>query len=53
MTQSEFIEKFMWLLLLNYNSFIFPVWENGKVKQLWPLKPRTVTFLEDLSNEIL
>ena len=28
MTQSEFIEKFMWLLLLNYNSFIFPVWES-------------------------
>lgn len=52
MTQSEFIEKFMWLLLLNYNSFIFPVWEGGKVTQLWPLKPRTVTFLEDLSNEI-
>ncbi len=52
MTQSEFIEKFMWLLLLNYNSFIFPVWEGGKVKQLWPLKPKTVTFLEDLANEI-
>ena len=52
MTQSEFIEKFMWLLLLNYNSFIFPVWEGGRVTQLWPLKPRTVTFLEDLSNEI-
>lgn len=53
MTQSEFIEKFMWLLLLNYNSFIIPFYdENGIPIELWPIKPKRVTFIKDLSNEL-
>lgn len=53
MTQSEFIEKFMWLLLLNYNSFIIPFYDkNGIPTELWPIKPKRVTFIKDLSNEL-
>ena len=53
MTQSEFIEKFMWLLLLNYNSFIIPFYdEKGTPTELWPIKPKRVTFIKDLSDEL-
>lgn len=61
MTTSEFIEKTMWLLLLNYNAFILPtyyVWEdeNGNQKRyytgLYPLKPTQVDFIEDTTGTL-
>lgn len=52
MTQSEFIEKFLWLYFLNYNSFILPVFENGVPTALYPLKPSKVNFIQDPSGEI-
>lgn len=56
MTTSEFLEKVMWLLLLNYNAFILPtyyVWtdkdgtERRQYDGLYPLKPTQVDFIED------
>lgn len=60
MTTSEFLEKIMWLLLLNYNAFILPVhkmWEkNGEriktLESLYPLKPAQVEFVEDKTNRL-
>lgn len=50
MTTSDFIEKFVWLLFLNYNVFILKVYEGGKLKSLYPLKPTQVDFLSDPSG---
>lgn len=56
MTTSEFIEKTTWLLYMNYNVFIFPVYEVYKdnrgnesryYKALYPLNPIRVDFLQD------
>ena len=47
MTTSDFIEKIAWLLLLNYNAFIYPFWEGDTLKYLYPLYPRTVEFDPD------
>lgn len=57
MTTSEFLEKVTWLLLLNYNAFIVPIyseWEDEKTGQtrryyeaLYPIKPTQVDFIED------
>lgn len=58
MTTSEFIEKIIWNLFLNYNSFIIPVYYTWKDKDdgnkekryytgLYPVQPRQVDFLED------
>lgn len=61
MTTSEFLEKVMWLLLLNYNAFIFPtyyIYTNKDGTQvriydgLYPLKPTLVEFVEDASNRL-
>lgn len=61
MTTSEFLEKITWLLLLNYNAFIFPtyyVYTNKDGTQvrvydgLYPLKPASVEFIEDESNRL-
>jgi HK97 family phage portal protein len=61
MTTSEFLEKIMWLLLLNYNAFILPtyyVWEDKDGTQrryydgLYPLKPTQVDFIEDASGRL-
>lgn len=61
MTTSEFLEKIVWLLLLNYNVFILPtyyVWtdesgnEQRKYDGLYPLKPTQVTFIEDPSGQL-
>ena len=61
MTTSEFLEKVMWLLLLNYNAFILPtyyIWEDEKGIQkrkysgLYPLKPTQVDFIEDASGRM-
>lgn len=62
MTASEFIEKTMWLLLLNYNAFIIPVYytwtdENSGAERryyeaLYPIKPADVYFIEDASGRL-
>ena len=61
MTTSEFLEKVMWLLLLNYNAFILPtyyMWEDErgiqkrKYSGLYPLNPTQVDFIEDASGRM-
>lgn len=61
MTTSEFLEKILWLLLLNYNAFVLPtyyIWEDEKGIQkrkysgLYPLKPTQVDFIEDGSGRM-
>ena len=62
MTTSEFIEKVCWLLLLNYNAFIIPVfrvWQDEKTKDerryyeaLYPINPTQVDFIEDGSGRM-
>lgn len=57
MTTSEFIEKIMWILLMNYNAFIVPtykVWiddntgvERREYEALYPINPTQVNFIED------
>jgi HK97 family phage portal protein len=44
MTTSDFIEKIAWTLLLNYNAFIYPIWEGKVLKALYPLQPNLVEF---------
>lgn len=59
MTTSEFIEKIIWSLFLNYNAFIIPVfytWEDEKGNTqrhytgLYPVQPREVDFYEDAAG---
>lgn len=61
MTTSEFIEKIIWQLFLNYNAFIIPtyyVWKDkdGNEKRsydgFYPVAPTNVDFLEDASNTL-
>ena len=61
MTTSDFLEKCMWLLLLNYNVFIVPVFyswkdkkgvEHRKYIQLYPIQPQQVDFIEDAKGEL-
>lgn len=62
MTTSEFIEKTVWLLLMNYNAFIVPVyetWVDDKTGQerryyeaLYPINPTQVDFIEDGSGRL-
>ena len=57
MTTSDFLEKIVWLLLLNSNVFILPIystWTDQKTGEerryyeaLYPLKPTQVDFLQD------
>lgn len=47
MTTSDFIEKVVWNLLLNYNSFVYPIYENGKLVALYPMQPTLVEFDPD------
>ena len=57
MTASEFIEKTVYLLLMNYNAFIIPTyytWTDEKTGQerryydsLFPINPTQVDFIED------
>ena len=56
MTTSEFIEKIVWNLFLNYNSFIIPTFtswidENGNEQRnyngLYPVQPTGVEFQQD------
>ena len=62
MTASDFLEKVVWLLLLNYNAFIIPVyytWTDDKTgaerrsyEALFPIKPTQVDFIEDASGKL-
>ena len=56
MTTSEFIEKTIWLLFMNYNVFIYPTCDtyidnNGNQQSyytgFYPLNPSQVDFLQD------
>lgn len=50
MTTTDLIEKITWQLFFNYNAFVLPVWENGKLVALFPLQPQQVDFLQDTSE---
>lgn len=62
MTTSEFLEKTIWLLLLNYNAFIIPTyytWVDEKTgaerryyDALYPINPTQVDFIEDASGRL-
>lgn len=62
MTTSEFIEKTVWLLLMNYNVFIIPTYytwidektgaERRYYDSLYPLNPTQVDFIEDASGRL-
>lgn len=62
MTTSEMLEKTVWLLLLNYNAFIIPIyrtWVDPKTgderryyEALYPINPTNVTFIEDTSGRL-
>lgn len=57
MTTSEFIEKIVWMLLMNYNAFVIPTyytWIDDKTgaerryyESLYPINPTQVDFIED------
>ena len=62
MTTSEFFEKITWLLLLNYNAFVIPIYytwtdkktgeERRQYEALYPIKPNQVDFIEDASGKL-
>ena len=62
MTTSEFLEKVTWLLLLNYNAFVVPIyrtWIDKKTGQerryyekLLPVNPTQVNIIQDASGEL-
>lgn len=61
MTQADFIEKIFWQLFLNYNSFVIPTYELKIDKDrnsykdytgLYPVQPKQVDFLQDLTGEL-
>ena len=62
MTTSEFLEKTIWMLLLNYNAFIIPTyytWVDDKTgaerryyDALYPINPTQVDFIEDASGRL-
>ena len=62
MTTSEFLEKLVWLLLMNYNAFVIPVYETWidkktgaerrNYKALYPINPTQVDFIEDQEGRL-
>jgi HK97 family phage portal protein len=61
MTKSDFLEKIMWQLYFNYNSFIMPTYytwtdSNGTEKRsytgLYPIQPTFVEFIQDVSETL-
>lgn len=62
MTTSDFLEKTVWLLLLNYNVFIIPTyytWVDDKTgverryyESLYPINPTQVDFIEDAAGRL-
>lgn len=52
MTTSDFVERVVWNLLFNYNSFVLPTWdESNNLTALYPIQPNQVDFLQDRSGE--
>lgn len=47
MTTTDFIEKIAWTLLLNYNAFVYPMWDKNNLVALYPLQPSLVEFDND------
>lgn len=62
MTTSEFIEKVVWMLLMNYNAFVIPTYytwtdpntgaERRYYDALYPINPTQVDFIEDGSGRL-
>lgn len=54
MTTRDFLEKVIWLLYMNYNAFIYPIYdrEQGEYSAFYPLNPTTVTFLQDATGKL-
>lgn len=56
MTTLDFLEKTTWLLLLNYNAFIIPIYRNEtsgrSYEAFYPIKPTQVEFIQDQSGEL-
>ena len=61
MTTSDFLEKITWLLFLNYNVFIVPIfyeWTddkgvvNRRYEALYPINPSQVDFIEDAGGRL-
>src|SRR5690606_15368224 len=61
MTTSEFIEKVIWLLFMNYNAFIIPIFdsdfssgvERRTYRAFYPVDPSRVEFLQTPTGEML
>ena len=63
MTTSEFIEKIAWILLMNYNAFVIPVYSTWKdeasgvtrrrYEAFYPILPSQVDFIQDASGRLL
>lgn len=62
MTTSELLEKTCWLLLMNYNAFLIPiyrVWKDEKTgaerkiyDAIYPIQPTDVYFIQDASGDL-
>ena len=54
MTTRDFIEKIIWLLYMNYNVFIYPMYDNAlkEYTAFYPLNPTTVTYLQDEAGRL-
>lgn len=61
MTTRDFLEKITWLLFLNYNVFIYPMYDiriendgstTRNYKAIYPLQPISVQFLQDPSGKL-
>lgn len=61
MSTRDFLEKITWLLYLNYNAFIYPIYDlipdaQGRqtryYRGFYPLNPRQVDFLQDESGQL-
>lgn len=57
MTTRDFLEKIMWLLLMNCNCFIYPMYatdESGGTNYtgFYPLNPNRVEFLQDATDKL-
>ena len=62
MTTSEFIEKIIWMLLMNYNAFVIPTYytwideksgaERRYYESLYPINPAQVDFIEDAGGRL-
>jgi HK97 family phage portal protein len=53
MTQTEFLERVAWNLLLKFNSFVIPDYDNeGRLTALYPINPKRVEFLSAPNGRI-